>query len=109
MTISFVLMLIGIILIQESVTEVEYPINDYWIAKGCHHVYDIDSGEIVDMISENERVSLEGKIITVATTDRAMEGWGIALSFIFGTIGIGILVPTIGDSEWWERFKSTFG
>jgi len=107
--ISFILMLVGIILIEESVTKTEYSTDEYWVAVEYHHVYEQYSGEIVDMITDGERCYLDGDLIIVETVNDTMNGWGLGVTLISGTVFLPCFVEIIRESQWWERFKSTFG
>lgn len=72
----------GIIMIISASTKETYSTDEYWVAQGYHHVYERYSGEIVDMISDNETCEIKGNTIIVTTTNQSLHRWG-GESFLF--------------------------
>ena len=95
---------VGIILLDAATSKLEYSTDEYWVAKDYHHVYDKKSGEIVNYISENEKCSIDGDIITVTTIDSTLLAWGAGITAFFGMATIGMVWGEISTSEWWRDF-----
>ena len=91
-------LLIGVFMIAYATKDkIEYSTDDYWVAQNYHHVYEKDTGEIVDFISDNEECYIDGDIITVQTIH---EGWwtvGIILTALFGMFTLGMIFSAIND------------
>ena len=103
-TICLVPLFIGIILWGCSISKITYSTSEYWVAKDYHHVYEKYTGEIVDYISENEECSIKGDEIIVKTINRAMLGWGIAITILFGMFTAGMIWGNLENSEWLKNF-----
>ena len=95
-------LIVGIILLCYSKTEVEYPCSEYWVAKDFHHVYEKYNGQIVDYISENEKCEIKNDVIVVTTTKRGLYNWGSILTIFFGMATGGLIISLIGNTEWWQ-------
>ncbi len=89
---------VGLILVGESKSRIEYPVGEYWVAKEYHHVYKTYSGEIVDYIEEDERCKIDGDTIIVTTTNEDLYTAGVVICVIFGfplTAAIWIIVEEV--------------
>lgn len=106
--ISVIPLIVGIIMINCATTKTEYSTSEYWVAKDYHHVYEKYSGEIVDLISENESCSINGDIITVTTRNQGLYGWGFGISVFFGMFTAGMIWGSIEHSDWWNNFRNRF-
>ena len=97
--IAIIPLLIGIILIGEATTKVEYSTSDHWVAHEYHHVYAQYSGEIVDKIEDNEECIIKGDTIIVKTTNFPMRNWGIILVIIFGSFTAVMIYSDYQDNK----------
>ena len=98
-------LVIGIILLLSSESDIEYSTDEFWVAQDYHHVYNKFTGEIEDYISDDESCSIDGGTITVTTTNETMYGWGLALTILFGMFTAGLIIGEIETSEWWFNLK----
>ena len=101
-------LIIGVILMTCATSKVEYSTDEYWVAKDYHHVYEIYSGEIVDLITKEETCEIDGDTITVTTRKEGLYSAGIILTIIFGMFTVGMIWSEIENSEWLENFKNSF-
>lgn len=99
-------LILGIIFMGEAETKVEYSIDEYWVAKDYHHVYDKFSGEIVDYIEEDESCEIDGDTIIVTTTNHGLYSTGATLAILFGMGTLGLIWGAIENSEWWGRLTN---
>ena len=100
-------LLIGIFMIGYATKDkVEYPTDEYWVAKDYHHVYDKLTGEIADYISDNEDCYIDGDVIVVKTVKRGWYNVGALLTALFGMFTIGLVFSTIKESELFEKIMN---
>ena len=79
-----ILFIVGIMMVAFSVETTTYPTNEYWVAKDYHHVYEIYSGEIVDTISDNEKVVMKEEEIIVKEYNTVVNTIGWVITVFFG-------------------------
>ncbi len=101
-------LVIGIILLTVSVSKetTEYSTDEYWVAQGYHHVFERYSGQIVDLIEDNESCKIDGDTIIVVKTEIKSNSayvWGIVLTTTFGLFTIGGIIGAISISDWWNK------
>ena len=87
--ISIISLLIGICLLNGD--KIEYPTGQYWVANDYHHVYDASSGEIVDMITEDETCTIKDDMIIVRTKPKTYN-FGMTLIVISAIILAVIII-----------------
>ena len=95
-------LVVGIFLIQTENTE--YSTREYWVAQDHRHVYERYSGQIVNVIEENETCTIKGNKIVVKKRGGAY-GFGMFLVVFFGMCTAGAVIGAIGTSDWWLEFK----
>ena len=86
---------VGVVMMDESKVETEYPTSEYWVAKDYHHVYEKYSGQIINVIEKNEECKMEKDTITVIATNYDLQGWGMAVLLISG---IALLILIVYDN-----------
>ena len=96
-TVSIIGLILCIILMFCAKSEVVYSTEEYWVAKDFHHVYDKSSGEIVDLITENESCKIKEDEIIVTTTNHALYNWGSVIAII---CGLALVIDVIEDYNW---------
>ena len=90
--VSVIFLIIGIILVSKEIKR--YPTNTYWVAKNYHHVYEQDTGKIVDYIEDDEKCEIDGSEITVSKLKFGLLGnaFGWLIISTSGSIILGLII-----------------
>ena len=102
--ISVIFLIIGCILMYQE--ETEYSTSEYWVAKDFQHVYEQYTGEIVDVIEENETCKIKDDVIIVST--KACGVWGYHFGSFIALISGGWIIYLIFiffKEAWYEQRK----
>lgn len=107
--ISVIMLIIGILMLPFSQVDAkEYSTEEYWVSSKYNHVYEISTGEIVNLITEDEKCEIKHDLVIVKTINYKMRKTAFIL-IIVSLLVIGpITVEKIKRSGWWDRFLSTF-
>ena len=98
-----ILFLIGMFMSEAATTRTVYSTGEYWVAKDYHHVYEKYSGQIVDVIEDDETCKIDGDKITVTKRKQGLYVAGGAIYVFFGICLFCVIITAIGSTEWWEK------
>lgn len=90
-TIFFILFIFFLCLADLVTKKTVYSTDSYWVAKDYHHVYDKYSGEIVDIISENEKCVIKGNDIVVINRNLPIYTLSIVMA-VFSGLTVGTII-----------------
>ena len=99
--IVFIVLLVATIfggfLMSLGETKTEYSTGEYWVAKDYAHVYEKYSGEIADVIEEDEICEIKGDTIIVIQRNGVLWGIGLGIAALCGMGCIGIIIQILRD------------